>query len=170
MNILELKLQMEDALIEAKESGYDVKTFSLVGMVDNNVISEGITIDNSKPTLVLESIGRGKLPSGSCFILIELKNKPGLMTPWEETIEHLDKMMDEVPLNAPVLFTFNGQIVYLWSTVGVIGISADEELIGVFNILLFDSKCPLYKKINNDQMASLGLSTRKPQKGLDFFG
>ena len=170
MTILEFKLQTEEGLKLAKETDYNLKDFSIIGVINNEVTDGELTLDyQNKPSLILKSIGGGKLPTGSSFILVELEESPGHATSWEATLENIDQAMDEVPLNAPVLFSFKGEIVYSWSSIGGIGETPEGEHCALYVMQFFNSKSPLYRKIHHDAMTSLGVPRIKPPKGMDFF-
>ena len=170
MNILEFKLQIEDTLKLAKETDNNLKAFSIIGVINNEVTNGELTFDyRNKSSLILKSIGGGKLPTGSSFILIELEESPEHATSWEATLESVDEAMDTVPLNTLVLFSFEKEIVYFWSSIGEIGETPEGKHCAFYVMQFFDSRSPLYKKTHHDVMTSLGVPRIKSQKGMDFF-
>ena len=167
MNILELKLALDDALKEINESKYDIRQKEAAGIINNEINDQEPTPEiHQKADLIFHSIGAGRLPSGGSYVTIECTKEPETNTPWEEMLKSIDNVMDSVSLNAPVIFTYEQKPIFLWSifSSGGYGEGPDGAKVYYARLLIqfLDHENPLYGKALEDMRIKLGLP-RSPQ-------
>lgn len=118
MNLLELKLYLEDNLLEVKKlsSKYKLASYEIVGVINNKMTTEKPTPElHKKADLVFETFKIGKHPTGASFVVIKLKRQPNYSTSWESLIKQLDEATNNAPLNASVIYMLEDKLVILAS-------------------------------------------------------
>ena len=101
------------------------------------------------------------------FVMIELQKDTGKSTSWKDVIKSIDNLMESVPLNAPVMFSLNKEMVFP----AMITASLMEHQNGADAILLFqfiDKNHPVYRIEYAKLTAECGISL--PKKGSGLFG
>jgi hypothetical protein len=167
MNLLELKLVVDDAFAKVSETAYDVHYWESAGLVNNQIVDGEPSPElHGRADLVFHSIGEGELPNGGSFVLIECKRSAKINTPWKELLSSLDRVMDKVPLNAPVIFIYENKPIFLWCLFSSIGLSGNPDKEEHFARLLFqfmDYQSPKYEKVFENLYIELGVP--RPIKG-----
>ena len=131
MNILELKLHLEDGLkaIKEEEETHDIKNYEVTALINNNLTEDAPPMEiQQKANLVFDSISMRKLPTGCSFVLLQLREDLNHNTPLEALIKSLDDLMNKVPLNAPVVLKVDDKPVFLGTITGEIVLKGDENI------------------------------------------
>lgn len=169
MNILELKVAFDDVLAQTNEQGYEIKDKELVALVDNSIRNEDPPREKfEQADLIFDTVEARRLPTGASFVVIKCIKRPNQNVALERIIESLNEAMNTVPLNAPVIFQYNGEMILLWCICTII-CSDDHQEFSRTVVQFADKGFPGYLTVCIKIMESLGISSKGDQKRYRLF-